>query len=119
MDIPFHIIPKLPARDLDETRIYFETKLQFSTVSRYPDYLIMKKEASELHFFKFAELDPKTNYAMIYIRLEQGIEELYADFQKRGVAIHPNGALEIKPWGIKEFALLDPNNTLLTFGQLA
>lgn len=118
MDIPFHVIPKLPARDLDETRIYFETKLQFTAFSRYPDYLIMKKGTSELHFFKFAELDPKSSYAMIYIRLDHGIEELYADYQSRGVAIHPNGPLETKPWGTKEFAILDPNNTLLTFGQL-
>lgn len=119
MDIPFHIIPKLPAKDLDETQSYFETKLQFSTQSRYPDYLIMKKGSAELHFFHFADLDPLTNYAMIYIRVEHGIEELYADYQKRGVAIHPNGPLETKPWGTKEFAVLDPNNTLLTFGQLS
>ncbi|HSF53988.1 MAG TPA: VOC family protein [Algoriphagus sp.] len=118
MNIPFHIIPKLPAKDLDETRIFFETKLQFSTQSRYPDYLIMKKGPAELHFFRFVDLDPMTNYAMIYIRLEKGIEELYADYQQRGVAIHPNGPLETKPWGTKEFAVLDPNNTLLTFGQL-
>lgn len=119
MQIQFHIIPKIPARDLNETRIYFEISLLFSTVSSYPDYLIMRKGPAELHFFKFAELDPKTNYAMIYIRVDQGIEELYADYQARGVAIHPNGALEVKPWGTKEFALLDPNNTLLTFGQLS
>jgi hypothetical protein len=31
--------------------------------------------------------------------------------------IHPNGQLEIKPWGQKEFALLDPDHNLLTFGQ--
>lgn len=118
MDISFHIIPKLPAKDLDETLRFFETGLQFSTQSRYPDYLIMKKGSAELHFFQFAELDPLSNYAMVYIRVERGIEELYEDYLKRGVAIHPNGPLERKPWGTKEFAVLDPNNTLLTFGQL-
>lgn len=119
MDIPFQIVPKLPAKSLEETRIYFETQLEFSIHSRYPDYLIMKKGLSELHFFSFPDLDPLTNYAQIYFRLESGIEDLYADYLKRGVAIHPNGPLENKPWGMKEFALLDPNNTLLTFGQLS
>ena len=31
--------------------------------------------------------------------------------------IHPNGSLTTKPWGQKEFSLLDPDNNLLTFGQ--
>ena len=31
--------------------------------------------------------------------------------------IHPNGSLEIKPWGQKEFSVLDPDNNLLTFGE--
>jgi hypothetical protein len=30
---------------------------------------------------------------------------------------HPNGHLAIKPWGQKEFSILDPDNNLLTFGQ--
>jgi hypothetical protein len=30
----------------------------------------------------------------------------------------PKGVhLEIKPWGQKEFSLLDPDNNLLTFGE--
>lgn len=33
------------------------------------------------------------------------------------ITIHPNGSLETKPWGMKEFSLLDPNGTLLTFGE--
>jgi hypothetical protein len=33
------------------------------------------------------------------------------------IDIHPNGALETKAWGQREFALLDPDNNLLTFGQ--
>lgn len=33
------------------------------------------------------------------------------------ITIHPNGSLETKPWGMKEFSLLDPNGTLLTFRE--
>lgn len=117
MEPIFQVIPRLPAKDLEETRIFFETHLNFSTLNRYPDYLVLKKGNSELHFFSFAELDPLTNYAMVYLRMQQGIEELYADYLKRAVPIHPNGALEIKPWRMKEFAVLDPNHTLITFGQ--
>lgn len=112
------VIPRLPARDLDQTREFFEKHLLFSTQSRYPDYLVMKKAEVELHFFHFPDLDPLSNYAMIYLRMVEGIDSLYEDFLQREVPIHPNGALENKPWGMREFAILDPNHTLLTFGQL-
>ncbi len=39
------------------------------------------------------------------------------NYLKEDIPIHPNSPLEIKPWGQKEFALLDPDNNLLTFGQ--
>ena len=38
-------------------------------------------------------------------------------FLYQKISIHPNGPLEIKPWGQKEFSLLDPDGNLLTFGQ--
>ncbi len=31
--------------------------------------------------------------------------------------IHPAGHLQTKPWGQSEFAMLDPDNNLLTFRQ--
>jgi catechol 2,3-dioxygenase-like lactoylglutathione lyase family enzyme len=112
------IIPKLPAINLEETQAYFENALGFTLSSRYPEYLIMESGNTELHFFEFKELDPLTNYSMIYVRVPSGIEELYGKLKESGAFMHPNGKLETKPWGVREFAILDPNHTLLTFGQL-
>lgn len=114
-----HIIPRLPAIDLDATQAYYEQALGFIAVSRYPEYLIMESGSTELHFFEFKELDPLTNYSMIYIRVPENIEGLYEQLSKSGAFMHPNGKLETKPWGVREFAILDPNHTLLTFGQLS
>jgi hypothetical protein len=36
---------------------------------------------------------------------------------EKNAGIHPAGALQTKPWGQQEFAMLDPDNNLLTFGQ--
>ncbi len=118
MDTKFNIIPKLPAIDLSATKSYFESAIGFISISQYPEYLIMRKGDAELHFFEFKDLDPLKNYAMVYIRIASGIEDLYAELEKSGAKMHPNGKLEVKPWGVKEFAILDPNHTLLTFGQL-
>jgi catechol 2,3-dioxygenase-like lactoylglutathione lyase family enzyme len=115
----FQVIPRLPAINLEETQSYFEKALGFTLISRYPEYAIMKNGDTELHFFEFKELDPLTNYSMIYIRVPSGIEKLYEELRESGAMMHPNGKLEIKPWGIKEFAILDPNHTLLTFGEKA
>jgi uncharacterized glyoxalase superfamily protein PhnB len=51
---------------------------------------------------------------MVRIRVD-GVETLYAEFQKRGGVVHSNGPLQTKPWGTKEFAAIDPNGVCVTF----
>lgn len=112
------IHPKLPMRDKAKTRDYYINQLGFVEVGDqdYDGYLMVKKDKIEIHFFEFADLDPLENYGQIYIRT-QSIESFYQSFIDRNVKIHPNGPLTTKPWGQKEFALLDPDNNLLTFGE--
>jgi uncharacterized glyoxalase superfamily protein PhnB len=43
-----------------------------------------------------------------------GIDALYARCVNRGV-VHPDGRLEQKPWGNREFAMLDPDGVVVTF----
>ena len=110
------IIPKLPMRDPEATRAFYVDRLGFTVNGEYSDYLILKRDGLELHFFRSTDLDPLTNDGQVYIRMK-AIDTLYRSLVERGVAIHPNGALSNKPWGQREFALLDPDHNLLTFGQ--
>jgi len=112
------IHPKLPMRNKQRTKDYYVDQLgfQYNPNSDYEDYLILKKDEVEIHFFLFKELDPSTNYGQIYIRVKQ-IEAIYQNLIDKQVEIHPNAPLQLKPWGQKEFALLDPDNNLLTFGE--
>ena len=112
------IIPKLPMRNKAITKAYFLEQLGFQLASThdYPEYLMVKKDAIELHFFLFPGLDPLENYGQVYLRTAE-IDQLYQYFLERKVAIHPNGPLETKPWGQREFSLLDPDHNLLTFRQ--
>jgi len=111
------INPKLPMRDKTYTKDYY-LKLGFEEFGKadYDGYLMMQKDKIQIHFFEFKELDPKQNYGQVYIRTDN-IEQLYKSFQEKKITIHPAGKLELKHWGQKEFALLDPDNNLLTFGQ--
>jgi len=112
------ISPKLPMRDKAVTRDFYLNKLGFKEFGSadYDDYLMMQKDNIQIHFFEFKELDPKENYGQVYIRTDD-IEEFHQSLRDNNVSIHPNGKLEIKSWGQKEFSVLDPDNNLLTFGQ--
>ena len=110
------IHPKLPMRDKALTVQYYVHQLGFAQVADYGDYLIVRKDEIEIHFFAFPALDPLSNYGQVYIRTNT-IHQLYQSLLEKGVAIHPNAPLADKPWGQKEFALLDPDHNLLTFGQ--
>lgn len=114
------IHPKLPTRDRARTLDYYVNQLGFEDcgLEHFDDYLMLTRDEVELHFFLHKSLDPRTNYGQVYIRVD-GIDELYRAWVDAGVRIHPNGALETKPWGQREFALLDPDSNLLTFGQSA
>jgi hypothetical protein len=109
------IHPKLPMRNKEATQNYY-AQLGFRMAADYGDYLIVQKDAIEIHFFSFPELDPLSNYGQVYIRTND-IDNFYQSIKQNGVEIHPNAPLAEKPWGQNEFALLDPDHNLLTFGQ--
>ncbi len=112
--------PKLPMRNKAITHDYYINQLGFEEFGNadYEGYLMVQKGGIQIHFFEFKRLDPKENYGQVYIRTAD-IELLYQTILNCKIAIHPNGALETKPWGQKEFSLLDPDHNLLTFGEYA
>ena len=112
------INPKLPVRNKAITWDFYVSQLGFQELGSadFDGYLMVQKDTIEIHFFEFATINPAENYGQVYIRV-QDIETVYKNFLDNGVAIHPNGPLEIKPWGQKEFSILDPDHNLLTFGQ--
>lgn len=111
------INPKLPMRNKAVTRDFYINKLGFKDIGSadFDGYLIVQKDAVEIHFFEFKEIDPKENYGQVYIRTN-AIETFYESMLGTG-SVHPNGKLQTKSWGQKEFSMLDPDNNLLTFGQ--
>lgn len=106
--------PKLPMRDKKTTKDFYLNQLGFESFGGdYPNYLMVQKDKIQLHFFEFKDLDPKENYGQVYIRTNN-IESLFQALKSEGVKMTP---LEVKPWKQKEFAVLDPDHNLLTFGE--
>ncbi|MBS1592849.1 MAG: VOC family protein [Bacteroidetes bacterium] len=112
------IHPKLPMRDKALTRDFYIGQLGFQEYGSadYDGYLMVEKDNVQIHFFDYKDLQPGENYGQVYIRLDD-IDDFYHHLVNNKVAIHPNGHLQTKPWGQREFALLDPDSNLLTFGQ--
>ena len=112
------ISPKIPMRDKAITMDFYINQLTFQVFGNadYNGYLMAQKDNIQIHFFEFKELDPKENYGQVYIRTND-IDKLYQSMLDKKLSIHPAGHLQVKPWGQKEFSMLDPDNNLLTFGQ--
>lgn len=115
-------IPILPARDLAETRAFYE-RLGFEATGWWPGafggYAILVRGDLTMHFFSFADIVPGESYAQCYWRVDD-VDALHAEFQalalpRAGIPrLDPVGN---KPWGMREFALVDPNGTLVRVGQ--
>jgi hypothetical protein len=111
------INPKIPMRNKSLTKDFYINKLGFQQFGNdYDEYLMVKKDDIQIHFFAYKDLNPKENYGQVYIRTND-IDNLYQSMLDKKLAIHPAGHLQLKPWGQKEFSMLDPDNNLLTFGQ--
>jgi len=55
------IHPKLPMRNKNITKNYYINELEFTELISvdYEEYLILKKDNIEIHFFEFKSLNPK------------------------------------------------------------
>ena len=115
-------IPILPARDLDETRAFYE-RLGFRAAGWWPSefggYAILVRGDLSMHFFAFEDLSPAENYAQCYWRVK-AVDALYAEYHAAGLPRSGTprlGPVEDKPWGMREFAITDPNGNLVRVGQ--
>jgi catechol 2,3-dioxygenase-like lactoylglutathione lyase family enzyme len=110
------ICPKLPMRNKETTKAFYQ-QLGFEAPNDiFPDYLMMKRDMVEIHFFLFPGLVPEENYGQVYIRVDDAAA-LYGQAMAAGLQRPEGVELQDKPWRQREFSLLDPDTNLLTFGQ--
>lgn len=107
-------VPVLASLDLDETAQFYADKLGFMVDFRYPNYLGLKRDDLQLHFWLCSERHIAENTSCyVYV---QDITPLYEEYQAAGV-IHPNADLSEKDWGMREFSVTDVHGNLIRFGE--
>ncbi|OGB16675.1 MAG: bleomycin resistance protein [Burkholderiales bacterium RIFCSPLOWO2_12_67_14] len=114
-------IPTLPCRSVSAT-VAFYRRLGFEGGAHESnsEYAILRRGAVELHFFTHKELVPTESSAGCYIRVLD-VESIYRSVlssQLPRSGIPRMDVLEDKPWGLREFAVVDPDGNLLRIGQV-
>jgi uncharacterized glyoxalase superfamily protein PhnB len=115
-------IPVLPAADAATSLKWWTDICGFTETFRDntpPNYAGINRGQAYLHIsgMQDKELARQIGEQTMVRIAVKGIEDLYAEYQKRGGIVHPNGPLQTKPWGTKEFAAIDPNGVCVTFQE--
>jgi uncharacterized glyoxalase superfamily protein PhnB len=115
-------IPVLPAADTAESLKWWTEICGFKETFRDntpPNYAGINRGDAYLHISGMPDKElARTIGDQTMVRIAvKGIEDLYAEYQKRGGSVHPNGPLQTKPWGTIEFAAIDPNGVCVTFQE--
>lgn len=107
--------PVLASLDIPRSVDFFCTKLGFSPVHAEPGvYGIVTRDGVQIHFW--ACVDRAIAEATSCRVRVRGIDSLYAAVEPLGI-VHPRAPLAAKPWGTREFGILDPDGNLITFAQ--
>jgi len=108
-------IPLFPQPDIKKAAEFYRDKLKFEISFVYDeDYAGVMRDNCLIHFWKCDDKKIAENTSCRVQTLD--VDSLYEEYTAAGV-IHPNGKLEIKPWGYKEFAILDEAGNLITFAE--
>ena len=108
-------VPVLASLDIRRSVEFFCTHFGFSSLfEQQASYGVVCRDSVSIHFWACAERHIAENTSC-RIRIS-GIEPLYAKCMEAGL-VHPNAPLELKPWGSREFGILDPDGNLITFTQ--
>lgn len=114
-------IPTLPSRSLAATLAFYH-RLGFAGAVHAASgggYAILTRGDVELHFFAHPALEPAESHAGCYVRVGDA-DAWYAAARAAGLPragvprLDPIGD---KPWGMREFAVVDEDGNLLRVGQ--
>jgi catechol 2,3-dioxygenase-like lactoylglutathione lyase family enzyme len=114
-------IPQLPSRSIEKTMAFYSRLgLKGVVVGPANDYAILDRGSLELHFFLHEAQVPAESAFSGYLRV-QDVETVFREFSAANLPSHgiPRvEKLENKPWGMREFAVVDEDGTLIRIGQV-
>jgi hypothetical protein len=112
--LPDRITANLPAIDFLATEQFY-ARLGFETEFRDAGWMIMSRGALEIEFFPYPDLDPSQSAFSACVRVA-ALDDLYRDWWRAALPVSGIPRLtapKLEPFGMRMFALVDPNGSLL------
>ena len=115
-------VPILPSRDAATATAFWQS-LGFRVVDAMPGdewpYLIAVQEGAELHFVHNPDVDADAGWFRCYIAVEDvdALAERWSALGLPAEGLPSMGAPELKPWGLREVWVTDPDGTVVRFGS--
>jgi catechol 2,3-dioxygenase-like lactoylglutathione lyase family enzyme len=120
--------PIFQVRDLNFSLAFYE-QLGFRTDTYDEGYGFARRERLLLHLRAVPGLDPLANNCGVYVGAP-AVDALHSEWLGCGLRVVPadiqeadertgriTEGIEAKPWGVREFTIMDPDNNQLRFGQ--
>lgn len=106
--------PILASLNEAQTIAFYTQQLGFTFCTNNNGYLIFERDGIHVHLFRCEDPEAGRNMGCyIYVT---AIEALYQEYQALNL-IHPNGALQMMPWGLRQFAVVDNNGNIFYFAD--
>ena len=113
------LCPVLPARDIAASEAFYH-RLGFYTVYRDGgDYLLIKRDGAEIHFFHAPGLDPSSGRREAFLR-PSDIDAFAAEIATLALPAEGLPRFETprdQPWGMRECLLVDPDGNRIRAAQ--
>lgn len=104
-------IPKLPSLDIERSVKFYEA-LGFTRVAVLPTVAMVSRDDVDIHFWLTNNPEiPHTTGCRVNV---PEVDELYRAYLPLDI-VHPDDPLGDKPWGLREFSILDLDGNILTF----
>ena len=106
-------VPVLASLDIERSAAFFVSKLGFAKVHvDQGSYGIVANGPVQVHFWA---CDDRRIAEATGCRIQvRDIEPLFRRCESQAI-VHPRAPLASRPWGTREFAILDPDGNLVTF----
>jgi catechol 2,3-dioxygenase-like lactoylglutathione lyase family enzyme len=108
----------LAVNDLDAAENYFVDKLGFTLKQRIGGWSFLHLDSFHLMVGhcegEMLARETNNHSYFAYVNCE-GIDELFAQYEQRGVAFTQR--IADKPWGLREFGVVTPEGHRIMFGQ--
>lgn len=108
-----NLVPELPVLDMARAEAYYCGILGCTLQAAYPDFMILAIEGCEFHLW-LCDNPAIPESGSMYIRVSD-IDACYERYRHSGKVVLP---LQLRPWGIREFYLMDDSGNLLKFGPI-